>query len=258
MFACLAASVITANACADTQYAPIDNPDVIFAVWPESAVDWTKHIKPIGKDEFRRFRGPALVDQAGGDLLVRAWKFMPEVPGQATGGIVESRNRLKSKHTALVIVHPWGLEDGQGWKGPQAYNLYGYAFMGLREDNVLCLDHLKDVVRPFVQSMRGRLPVVGYSLPGTPDAIRGKMYRGYDDNRPSDAQRTQGRAELEAYMNALSGKQWPAYIPVSRNLDDQPDDLIIYDGSGYPALKNYLRKQGIEHVLLGDTAPTCA
>ena len=185
------------------EYERIDDPDGIFAVWPDSTIDWTRHIRPIGKKEFARFRGPAAVNDPNGNLMVRAWKFVPEVPGHAGGGIVESRNRLKSEETALIIVHPWGLEDGQGWKGPQAYNCYGYAFMGLYEDNILCLAHLKDVVRPFVNTMRGRLGVVGYSLPGTPDAIRGKLYQGYDGKRPSEAERKKGRAELKASLTGL-------------------------------------------------------
>ncbi len=247
---CLFAAFVAGEASSQ-EYSPVESPDEILAVWPESTVDWTKHVKPICKDEFRRFLGSALVEEPDGDLLVRAWKFLPEIPGHATSGLVESRNRLKSKETAVVIVHPWGLEDGQGWKGPQAYNRYGYAFMGLYEDNVLCLAHLKDVVRPFVNAMRGRVGLVGYSLPGTPDAIRGKLYRDYGQKRPSAAQRQQGRAELEAYFGGLGGKDWPDYIPVSSNLDYQVEDVVIYDGLGYPALRDYLAAQGIKCVLLG-------
>ena len=233
------------------EYERIDDPDGIFAVWPDSTIDWTRHIRPIGKKEFARFRGPALVKDPNGNLMVHAWKFMPEVPSHAGGGIVESRNRLKSQETALIIVHPWGLEDGQGWKGPQAYNCYGYAFMGLYEDNVLCLAHLKDVVRPFVNAMRDRVGVVGYSLPGRPDAIRGKLYQGYDGKLPSEAEREKGRAELKASLTGLSGKDWPSQIPLSKNLDYDVGDIVIYDGLGYPALRDYLVGKGIKHVLLG-------
>ena len=126
----------------------------------------------------------------------------------------------------MILVHPWGIDDGQGWKNPQASNCYGYAFMGLHKDNLLCLDHLKDVVRPLVQSLRGRLPVVAYSLPGSPDAVRGKIYRDYT-NLPDPAVRAQAQKELEAYLNSLSGKQWPKMIPVSRNLSYHPSSNTI-------------------------------
>ena len=238
------------EARAADKYSPIANPTEILADWPDSKVDWKKYVEPIKASDYKRFSGPPLVNEPHGDLHVRAWKYVPDAGGKGTAGIVESRNVLKSGQTALILVHPWGIEDGQGWKNPQAYDCYGYAFMGSHSDNLLCLDHLKDVVRPFVQSLRGRLPVVAYSLPGSPDAVRGKIYRDYA-NQPDPAQRMQGQKELEAHLNSLSGKQWPQYIPVSKNLDYQPSDVIIYDGLGYAALKKYLQEKGIKNILLG-------
>ena len=43
---------------------------------------------------------------------------------------------------------------------------------------------------------------------------------------------------------------WDLPIPVARPLEVARDDVVIYDGDGYPALKKFLKQQGIRHVLL--------
>jgi nicotinamidase-related amidase len=43
---------------------------------------------------------------------------------------------------------------------------------------------------------------------------------------------------------------WNLPIPVARPLEVAPDDVVIYDGDGYPALKSFLKQQGIRHILL--------
>jgi hypothetical protein len=232
------------------QCTPVADPDTILGDWPTSDVDWTLYVEPIEPGDFQRFVGPPLVDTPGGDLLVRAWNYMPSVPGYGSPGIVESHNVLRSDQTALILVHPWGIEDGQGWGYPQAYNAYGYAFTGHLSDNLLVLDHMDDLVKPLVDSVRGRLPLVAYSLPGGPDSIRGKLYRDYD-SQPGATLRAQGRMEIEAYLNGLTGSQWPSSIPAHKYLDYAPDDVVVYDDLGYTALRNFLWDHGIQNVLLG-------
>ena len=39
-------------------------------------------------------------------------------------------------------------------------------------------------------------------------------------------------------------------IPVTRDIDVFPDDVVIYDAEGYDKLRAFLRKHGIRHVLL--------
>ena len=39
-------------------------------------------------------------------------------------------------------------------------------------------------------------------------------------------------------------------IPVSKDVDVDPEDVVIYDAQGYALLKAFLHKQGIRHVLL--------
>ena len=43
---------------------------------------------------------------------------------------------------------------------------------------------------------------------------------------------------------------WDLPIPVTRDVDVDPDDVVIYDAAGYEPLKQFLKNQGIRHVLL--------
>jgi len=252
-FSCLACLAWLAADPAAAQCTPIVAPDTILGDWPASDVDWTLYVEPIAPGEFARFTGPPLVDTTGGDLFVRAWNYTASVPGLGVPGIVESRNVLRSDETALILVHPWGIEDGQGWGYPQAYNAYGYAFVGYLADNLLVLDHMDDLLKPWVDSVRGRLPVVAYSLPGGPDIVRGRLYRDYD-SQPGAALRAQGQVQIEAYLHGLTGSQWPSMIPVHAGLDYAPDDVVIYDDLGFDALRDFLWAHGIKHVLHGGFA----
>jgi hypothetical protein len=133
--------------------------------------------------------------------------------------------------------------------------------------------------------MRGKVSLVAYSLPGREDPIRKKLYRSFR-GRPTDEEREQGRRELRAKLESFRyrGQDLPASIPVSsetptvdyfrqfpgldagpaydgpgfwdlpipvmRPIEVAPRDVVIYDGEGYPALRDFLRKQGVRHVLL--------
>ena len=35
-----------------------------------------------------------------------------------------------------------------------------------------------------------------------------------------------------------------------KSIEVAPRDVVIYDGEGYPALRDFLKKQGVHHVLL--------
>ena len=39
-------------------------------------------------------------------------------------------------------------------------------------------------------------------------------------------------------------------IPVTRDIDVYPDDIVIYDAEGYEPLKQFLQERGVRHVLL--------
>ena len=69
--------------------------------------DFPEFVEPVR--ELRRFEAPLLVNDEGADLSVRAWRF-----SYNARGIIEMPNRLRASHTAVIMVHPWGIDDGQG------------------------------------------------------------------------------------------------------------------------------------------------
>jgi nicotinamidase-related amidase len=110
------------------------------------------------------------------------------------------------------------------------------------------------------------------------------LYRSFDHN-PSAAERNHGRAELDAklrgfnyrseplpkslsltrenpvadYFRQFPGLEayrhnnpgfWDLPIPVTRDVTVFPEDVVIYDAEGYDKLREFLRSQGVRHVLL--------
>jgi hypothetical protein len=127
--------------------------------------------------------------------------------------------------------------------------------------------------------------LVAYSLPGKEDPIRKKLYRSFRA-RPTEEDRSQGRKELAEKLNGFNYRGeplptsivvaaetptvnylrdfpgldagpkydpkgfWDLPIPVMKTIEVKPDDVVIYDGEGYPALRDFLKAQGVRHVLL--------
>jgi hypothetical protein len=237
--------------------------------------DHPRFVEPVR--ETARFEAPVLVDDQGADLDVRAWRFSYNVRG-----IIEVPNRLRADRTAVLVVHPWGIDDGQGWKTPEPA---GVAFACTPEKNRIAREHMRDVVNPFLKALRGRVAVVGYSLPGREDPIRKKLYRSVR-GRPGAAERRQGAKELAGKLGGFSYQGdhlprrfsvssetpaveyfrqvpgldsgarydpagfWDLPIPVAKPIEVDPRDVVFYDGDGYPAIRDFLQKQGVRHVLL--------
>jgi hypothetical protein len=237
--------------------------------------DYPDFIEPIR--EPARFEAPILVDDPGADLDLRAWRF-----SYNARGIIEVPNRLAAKRTAVIVVHPWGVDDGQGWVTPEPA---GAAFQCTPVKNRIVLDHGVRVVNPLLKALRGHVAVVAYSLPGSEDPVRKKIYRSFR-SRPNEADRRAGHAELTAKLKSFSyrGQSLPAFVPVStetptiayfknfpgldatdkydpkgfwelpipvmKTIDVSPEDVVIYDAEGYPALQDFLRAQGVRHVIL--------
>lgn len=247
---------------------PLGDPQPLLGDYPE-------FVQPIVETD--RFEAPLLVDERDADLSVRAWRW-----SYNARGIVEVPNRLRGDRTALIIVHPWGIDDGQGWNTPQPA---GVAFQCTPEKNQVCRKHVREVVNPLVQSMRSRVALVMYSLPGKQDPIRQKIYRSYG-HRPTAEQRRRGQKLLEEkladfeyrgqgvpakitvstetptlnYFREFPGLDagaryngagfWDLPIPVMSDIDVDPDDVVIYDAEGYDALREFLKSYGIRHILL--------
>jgi hypothetical protein len=237
--------------------------------------DFPQFVEPIR--EVARFEAPTLIDDPGADLEVRAWRF-----SYNARGIIEVPNRLRADRTAVIVVHPWGIDDGQGWRTPEPA---GVAFQCTPAKNKIVVDHAGTVINPFLKSLRSKVRLVAYSLPGTEDPIRKKIYRSFR-RQPSEKEREQGQGELKTklatfayhgqsvpasltvsadrptidYFKQFPGLDagpayegpgfWELPIPVVNSIDVALRDVVIYDGEGYPALREFLKSQGIRHVLL--------
>ncbi len=246
----------------------IESPAPLLADYPE-------FIQPIR--ELHRFEAPILVDDKDADLEVRAWRF-----SYNARGIIEMPNRLRSSDTALIMVHPWGIDDGQGWRTPEPAGVCDFC---TPDKNHLAAKHTRNVINPFLKSLRGKVPFVMYSLPGSEDVIRKSLYRSFR-GRPSESQRQDGKKKLTAKLDSFSYKAeplpetlelstdrtvidyfkkfpgldagaryngagfWELPIPVTSDVDVDSDDVVIYDAEGYAPLKKFLLENGIRHVLL--------
>lgn len=237
--------------------------------------DYPQFVQPIVEET--RYEAPCLVQDDQADLTVRAWRF-----SYNARGIIELPNRLRAQHTAVIMVHPWGIDDGQGWQTPEPA---GVADFCTPTKNHLAGRHTKQVINPFLKSLRGKVGFIMYSLPGKRDPIRHKLYRSFE-HTPTSAERTQGAKELKEklqsfayrgqplpetfsvsnestvkdYFRAFPGLDagprynndgfWALPIPVTNDVDVDPQDVVIYDAEGYEPLKKFLKAQGIRHVLL--------
>jgi hypothetical protein len=262
-------SIATAQTRAyENRLRPIRRPKPLMADFPE----WVEPIR-----ETRRFEAPILVDDEDADLTVRAWRFSFNARG-----IVEVPNHLRAKETAIILVHPWAINDGGVWNTPLA----GVANFCTPQQNDFVAKHTQTAINPFLKSLRGRVALIIYTLPGSEDPIRKKLYRSFK-GEPTDAERNEAAKELKAQQAGLSYhdqpmpesmklsserpvvdyfKQFPRLdvndqanarafldlpIPVSAHIDVDPSDFVTYDRQRYAALKKFLREKGVRHVLLG-------
>ncbi|MCC6492730.1 MAG: isochorismatase family protein [Pirellulales bacterium] len=242
---------------------------------PPLLADFPEFVQPVVEE--RRYEAPVLVDEPAADLDVRAWRF-----SYNARGIIEMPNRLEAGHTAVIFVHPWGIDDSQGWITPEPA---GVADFCTPTKNHLAGRHTKEVIDPFLKRLRGRAGLVMYSLRGHEQPVHAKLYRSIR-KKPSDAEREQGRRELNEILarfeyrgQALpreltlssaspvkdyfqqfpgldaSGRYnnegyWDLPIPISDAVEVFPNDVVIYDEDGYPALRDFLKQHQIRHVLL--------
>lgn len=246
----------------------IDRPQPILADFPE-------YFEPI--IEQAHFEAPAIVTDKDADLHVRAWRF-----SYNARGIIEMPNHLRSSETAVIMVHPWAIDDSWGWKSPEPN---GVADFCTPEKNALAAGHTKKVIDPFLKRLRDKAAFVMYSLPGHADPIRTSVYRSFEKT-PTPEERITGEQELRKVLAAFpyQGQPLPAQlaldteqpvadyfrqfpgldagakfngdgfwklpIPVSTSVTVQPKDVVIYDSEGYGPLRDFLKKNGIRHVLL--------
>jgi hypothetical protein len=237
--------------------------------------DFPQFVQPVV--ELKRFEAPRLVDDPGADLEVRAWRW-----SYNARGIIEMPNRLRAKDTAVIMVHPWAVDDEWGWKTPEPNGVVDFC---TPEKNALAAKHTRAVIDPFLKRLRGKAAFVMYSLPGRADPIRTKVYRSFAKT-PTPDERATGEKELRKTLAAYSYKGeplptrfalsadkpvidyfkqfpgldagpryngdgfWKLPIPVSTAVTVDPNDVVIYDAEGYEPLRDFLKKNGVRHVLL--------
>jgi len=114
---------------------------------PPLLADYPEFIEPV--KELTRYEAPLLVDDEGADLEVRAWRF-----SYNARGIIEMPNRLKAADTAVIMVHPWGIDDGQGWRTPEPAGVCDFC---TPTKNHLAARHTKEIISPFHKSLRGKV-----------------------------------------------------------------------------------------------------
>jgi hypothetical protein len=237
--------------------------------------DYPEYFEPIQEES--HYEAPAIVDDDGADLHVRAWRF-----SYNARGIIEMPNHLRAAETAVIMVHPWAIDDEWGWRSPQPN---GVADFCTPRKNALAAGHTKKVIDPFLKRLRGKAAFVMYSLPGPADPVRTKIYRSFS-KLPTPIERAAGEKELRKILAdfdytgeplpktlALSQstpvidyfKQFPGLdasdrfnhegfwslpIPVSTSVSVDPQDIVIYDAEGYAPLRDFLKHNGVRHVLL--------
>jgi hypothetical protein len=252
----------------ENRLTPVADPKPLLADYPE-------FVEPVR--EVVRFEAPTLVDDKDADLLVRAWRF-----SYNARGIIEIPNRLRADATALIVVHPWGIDDGQGWKTPEPNGVCDFC---TPTKNGLAGRHTREVVNPFLKSLRGKVGLVMYSLIGPADPIRKRLYRTFD-GRPTADERRQAEKDLKAKLASLpykgdslpkhmtlssdkpvadyfrqfagleSGPRyngvgfWDMPVPVTKDIDVEPDDVLIFDVEGYARLRDFLTNNRIRNILL--------
>lgn len=241
--------------------------------------DHPEFIEPVV--EQRRFEAAPLVNDDAADLSVRAWRF-----SYNARGIIEIPNQLRSSETAIIVVHPWGIDDDQGWTTPEPA---GIADFCTPDKNHFAARHTREVIDPFLKSLRGQVKLIGYSLIGERDPLRMKMYRTIHGT-PSEAERTAARDQvlqklrsftyrggplidkipvsvdfpIRDYFAQFGGTDasdrynppgfWKLPVPITSDITVAPEDVLIFDVDGYPLLRDFLRSQGIRHVLLAGYA----
>ena len=246
----------------------IDNPRPLLADHPE-------FFQPIIEEN--HFEAPAIVDDADADLHVRAWRF-----SYNARGIIEMPNHLRASKTAVIMVHPWGIDDGQGWQTPEPAGVVDFC---TKRKNHLAGRHTKEIIQPLINSLRPHVALVLYSLRGGKDPIRTKNYRSISYT-PTEQERKEGAAEMEGILKRFSYRGqalpaklslsadnpvrdyfqqfpgldasakynndgfWDLPVPVSADLEVHQDDYVFYDQEGYPALKKFLIDNGVRHILL--------
>jgi hypothetical protein len=239
--------------------------------------DYPEYVSAVEEVPEGRFEAPPLIEDDGATLAVKCWRF-----SYNARGIIEMTNHLDGLKTAIIVVHPWGVDDGSGWITPEPA---GAAFQCTPRKNRLVTKHLTEIVDPLLSRLRSQVKLVSYSLPLKEDPIRQKIYRSIRTTTTA-GRRAEGEKELAAklrsfdytgtalptevplsghaesidYFRAIPGLDayngynrrgyWDLPTPVHRAIHVSLDDVVFYDAEGYAVVKEFLQSQGVRHILL--------
>ena len=265
---CGAADEPAATITYRNQLTLLEDPEPLLGDYPE-------FVQPIV--ELRRYEAPAILDEPDADLEIRAWRF-----SYNARGIIEMPNRIRGERTAVIMVHPWGIDDGQGWTSPEPAGVADFCTI---EKNHLAGRHTREVVNPLLERLRPQVKFTMYSLRSDEKPVHKKVYRSMRYN-PTAAEREEGRRDLHEILNSFKyeGQPLPAELtlteenpvrdyfkqfpgldasakynnegfwdlptPVCSDVKMHADDVVIYDDDGYPALRDFLKEHGVRHVIL--------
>ena len=237
--------------------------------------DWPEFVQPI--EEVRRFEAPPIINESSANLSVRAWRF-----SYNTRGIIEMPNYIRADRTVVIMVHPWGIDDGQGWDTPEPAGVADFCTI---EKNHLAGRHTHTVVDPLLKRLRPQVKFVMYSMRSGEQPVHKKLYRSIR-HTPSAKERAKGTIELNRILGAFNYRGgplpktlslsdanpvrdyfsqfpgldagarynntgfWGLPTPVCSDVTMHPEDIVIYDADGYAVLRDFLKKHGVRHVIL--------
>jgi hypothetical protein len=279
-----ASAAVTTTSSAELQRVPLNDGTTISTYHntltkldnpPPLLADYPQFFQPVVEET--RYEAPALVRDEDSDLNVRAWRW-----SYNARGIIEMPNRLRASETAVIVVHPWAIDDKQGWRSPQPA---GVADFCTPTKNHISHLHIKEVLNPFLKRMRDRVGMVVYSQRDKERPPLDKIYRTIRKN-PSAEERAAGKKELKEILNSFdynakdvpkefmlsdenvvadyfrkfpgldSGEHyngkgfWELPVPVVDSIEVAPNDIVHYDADGYAPIRDFLKKHGIRHVLM--------
>jgi hypothetical protein len=220
-----------------------------------------------------RFKGKVLIEDKNANLLVKSWRY-----SYNARGIIQIDNKLNKDNTAIVIVHPWGIDNNQIYITPKPA---GAVFMGTPEKNKVYIKHTQKVLNPFLKNIKNNVNMVVFSLPGERDNVRNSLYSNqiikksifqrelndilqsfsYKGNNLKKKLLISNVNVINDYFNefiSLDGSEyyngkgfWSLPVPLVNTLNFFDNYQIIYDQEGYDTLKKMLKRNNIKHVLLG-------
>ncbi len=172
---------------------------------------------------------------------VRAWRF-----SYNARGIIEMPNRLRAKDTAVIMVHPWGIDDEQGWKTPEPTGVVRLLHAG-EEPPRRPAHEGGDRPVPEAAARQGRVRDVQPARPGRPDPHEGVPLVRQDADGRGAGRGREGAAEGAGRRSRTRASRCPAKLTLGA---DTAGDRLL------PAVPRPRRRAAVQRRrLLGAADP---